>query len=129
MDLVEPDPQLAQRIRDFVEAHRDDAPGEVATEVVFENDRVRIWRLDLEPGEASDLHHHALDYMVIVVDGDLIAGVPAPDTDTPQIVVRVQPGTTEFVPRGGTEWAFNLGEKTYREILIELKDRPPPRER
>jgi hypothetical protein len=31
-------------------------------------------------------------------------------------------GNTVGVPQGGTEWALNVGEKTYREILIELKN-------
>jgi hypothetical protein len=26
------------------------------------------------------------------------------------------------IPKGGTEWAFNVGNETFREILIELKD-------
>ena len=30
-------------------------------------------------------------------------------------------GNTVMVPKGGTEWALNVGEETYHEILIELK--------
>jgi hypothetical protein len=30
-------------------------------------------------------------------------------------------GNTVRVPKGGTEWALNVGKQTYREILIELK--------
>ena len=28
--------------------------GEIATDVLFENDRVKIWNLTVEPGESSD---------------------------------------------------------------------------
>jgi len=30
--------------------------GQVADAVVFENERVRVWEMTLEPGEASDFH-------------------------------------------------------------------------
>ena len=30
-------------------------------------------------------------------------------------------GNTVRVPKGGTEWAVNVGEKRYHEVLIELK--------
>ena len=30
-------------------------------------------------------------------------------------------GNTVRVPKGGTEWALNVGSKRYHEILIELK--------
>ena len=31
-------------------------------------------------------------------------------------------GNTVGVPKGGVEWALNVGDKTYHEILIELKN-------
>ena len=34
--------------------------GEVATKVLFENDRVRVWEMRLEPGESSPVHRHDL---------------------------------------------------------------------
>jgi beta-alanine degradation protein BauB len=35
--------------------------GDIATKLVMENDRVRIWEMRLEPGEESDLHRHDHD--------------------------------------------------------------------
>ena len=62
--------------------------------------------------------------MVILLEGDRIAGIPGPGmTRTPR-AAEVKPGHAIFVSRGETEWAVNLGEHAYREILIELKDSP-----
>ena len=46
----------------------DEPLGEIATEVLFENDRVKIWNLTVEPGEASDWHLHERDYVTVVVE-------------------------------------------------------------
>ena len=42
--------------------------GDVANKFLFENDRVRVWNLDLAPGESSDWHVHDNDYVTIVID-------------------------------------------------------------
>ena len=59
--------------REFAEKHRDAHLGEIATRRLSENERVVVWEMELAPGEASDLHHHERDYIVIVLEGDRIA--------------------------------------------------------
>ena len=55
--------------------------------------------------------------------GDLVAGVTPKDNGMDCFVGIVPPeGNTVHVPKGGTEWAFNVGDKTYHEVLIELKN-------
>ena len=54
--------------------------GDVATRMLFENDRVRVWEMDLAPGETSDVHEHTLDYLLIQLEGDKIAGIFEADT-------------------------------------------------
>ena len=98
--------------------------GTVATRVLFENDRVRIWEMDLAPGERSATHEHTLDYVLVQIDGDRIAAEPEPDTRgafTTYLEGEVAPGKTRFIARGGIETAINVGRRRYREILIELK--------
>ncbi len=116
-------PEMKERIEKFREDHKDDPIGGVGTQVLFEDDRVKIWEMILEPGEASDLHHHEHDYYLAIWSGDLVAGIP-PLGNPMEPFVGIVPaeGNTVPVPKGGTEWALNVGEKTYREILIELKD-------
>jgi hypothetical protein len=98
--------------------------GNVATRLLLENERVRIWEMDLAPGERSATHRHDLDYVLVQLEGDRIAGVPEPDscgTYREYIEATVEPGTTRYIARGGVETAVNVGRRRYREILIELK--------
>ena len=98
--------------------------GGVASRVLFENERVRIWEMDLAPGARSDVHRHDVDYVLVQIEGDRIAAQPEPDTQgkyTEYIEADVVPGKTHFIRRGGIETAINVGGKRYREILIELK--------
>lgn len=99
--------------------------GDVATKVLFENDRVRVWEMALEPGERSDLHRHDLDYMLVFLEGDRIAVEVDPESQGPyrdDIEFDVPIGRCAYVERGGIETARNAGATRYREILIELKD-------
>ena len=49
------------RLERFREAHRNDPLGGVGGSVLWEDERVKIWELVLEPGEASALHRHDHD--------------------------------------------------------------------
>ncbi|MGH0032435.1 MAG: hypothetical protein ACQGVC_21805 [Myxococcota bacterium] len=101
------------------------AKGDVATKLLFENERVRIWEMLLEPGEDGELHEHTLDHILVQISGDRMAVVPHETTrgfyDEYQ-EADVIPGQYFYVERGGVEVARNIGQKTYHEILIELKD-------
>ena len=116
-------PELRERLEKFREEHADDPMGNVGTELLFEDEHVRIWEMNLEPGEASDLHHHEHEYYLVIDSGDLVAGVPPKGSPMDFFVGVVPPqGNTVRVPKGGTEWALNVGQKTYHEVLIELKN-------
>jgi hypothetical protein len=98
--------------------------GNVATRVLLENERVRIWELDLAPGAESAPHRHDHDYVLVQIEGDRIAARFEPDTAGPYkdyVEGTVEPGKTRFIARGGIETAINVGARRYREILIELK--------
>ena len=42
----------------------------VGTRVVFENEKVRVWDIELGPGERLPMHLHELDYVfVVLTDG------------------------------------------------------------
>ncbi len=121
-EYAEITPELRERIEKFRREHAGDSVGNVADRVLFEDENVRIWEMKLEPGENSDLHHHEHDYYLIVFSGDLVAGVMPEGNPLDAFVGVIPPqGNTVRVPKGNTEWALNLGEKTYHEILIELK--------
>jgi beta-alanine degradation protein BauB len=98
--------------------------GGVGTKVVFEDHRVRVWVLELAPGERSAVHQHDLDHLLIQVKGDRIAVEPEPDTLGPyreRFDASVIPGMVTLVPKGGVETAVNTGGAPYYEIIVELK--------
>ena len=98
--------------------------GNVASRILFENERVRVWEMDLAPGAESATHRHDLDYVLVQLEGDRIAARFEPDTAGPYkdyVEGTVEPGKTRFIARGGIETAINVGARRYREILIELK--------
>ncbi len=121
-EYAEITPELRERLEKFRDEHAGDPIGQVANTLLYEDDEVRIWEMKLEPGEHSDLHHHEHEYILVIDSGDLVAGVMPKGGPMDFFVGKVPPqGNTVRVPKGGTEWALNVGQKTYHEILIELK--------
>ena len=100
---------------------------DVASRLLFENDRVKIWEMRLAPGEEGPLHQHRLDHILVQITGDRMAVVPDPRTQSPYdayLEADVVPGQHFYIPRGGVERARNVGNEPYYELLIELKDPP-----
>ncbi len=109
--------------------------GDIATRLLFENERVRVWEMELEPGQRSALHRHEFDYVMIQLGGDRIRAEFEPDSadgfggaSLPDRVVEapVSPGLVVWGTRGGIETAMNPGQETFREIVVELKDQGDP---
>ena len=98
--------------------------GDIANRVVFENERVRIWEMKLEPGKDGPVHQHDLDHVLIQIDGDRMAVVPEPDTKSRYDSYQeadVFPGQIFYVEKGGIEAARNVGARAFHEIIVELK--------
>ena len=108
----------------------------VGSEVVFENDKIRVWNFELAPGESTAMHTHEHDYMwyavsgapLQVYDGDEkdigILDVPTGSVFDLKVIgdeieVKSEPGKGMRVP--ARHRAVNAGKEPYREILIEFK--------
>jgi beta-alanine degradation protein BauB len=107
---------------------------EVGTQKVFEDDRVIVWHLDLEPGQHGAMHTHTLNYVVRVVSGstlevfgpknellynvELEAGAAVAFEVSGDQIISDRPGYPA-VP--ATHSAKNVGSNTFREVLIEFK--------
>jgi hypothetical protein len=103
--------------------------GDIGTNVIYEDDNVRVWRLKLGPGEESPVHRHELDHLLVQVSGDRIAVIPESDTQGPFTEVLeadVVPGAVVHVRRGGVERARNVGSLPYLEVIVELKKPAAP---
>jgi quercetin dioxygenase-like cupin family protein len=99
--------------------------GDIGSRMLFENDRVRVWELRLEPGARSDVHRHDLDHLLVMVSGGRIAVDPEPDSNgeyRDYFAADTKAGDVVFMKRGGVETAVNEGDTAYHEIVIELKD-------
>jgi hypothetical protein len=121
-EFIEVPADLKERMQRYREEHDGEPLGNVADRILFEDDRVRIWEMKLEPGEASDLHRHDHDYYLVMLQGDLIGGIPPKSVDADPYVAKLPPGgVTVPVKKGDTEWAMNVGKETFYEILVELK--------
>ena len=93
--------------------------GDIASVVLFENERVKIWNLIVEPGEASPWHLHRRDYVTVVVEGGGLS-------------VEFDDATTEMGSTHVGHWAYhgehkvhrvvNNTSERYKNVLIELKD-------
>jgi redox-sensitive bicupin YhaK (pirin superfamily) len=107
----------------------DEAQGEeeaserVGTRLMFENDRVRVWDLALEPGEALEKHVHRDDYLFIVVRGGSLRHVDPthPENDR---AVEYADDQVVFLEAGEGlvhDRLVNTGDAPYRNLVIELK--------
>ena len=101
--------------------------GNIATKLLMENDRVRIWEMRLEPGQRSALHKHQLDYIMIQIAGDKMGARFEPDSGGEWVGLdwvegEIAPGNVLYAKRGGIETAVNVGQQEFYEIVVELKD-------
>ena len=93
--------------------------GPVATRMIFDNDDVRVWEMDLAAGAICGLHHHTMDYVLFILSGANVgAQAPGGRKMTP---FPVKARATYFVPAGGIESAHNMGDTRFFEALFELK--------
>ncbi|MDX1404556.1 MAG: hypothetical protein R3192_08460 [Woeseiaceae bacterium] len=85
--------------------------------VEYENDKVRVIRVNYGPGEKSVMHTHGPNVAVFLTD--ISVRMHLPD------------GTSEDIdaPRGATQWAQdenhmpeNIGSEPFEVILVEIKD-------
>jgi predicted metal-dependent enzyme (double-stranded beta helix superfamily) len=93
--------------------------GPVGQEVVFENDAVRVWSIELAPGEEQTWHHHANPYVVVALQAADNRIDPL-DGSEPRFV-REEVGGVVYRAPGEIHKLTNHGSSTYLSRLVELK--------
>ena len=84
--------------------------------VEFENDQVRVLRINYGAGEKSVMHEHPNAVAVFLTDGQGQFTLPDGKTKTSDF----KAGSAMFTPKG-KHLPENTGEKSYELILVELK--------
>lgn len=106
----------------------------VGTKVVFEDEKIKVWEFNLEPGERTPVHTHEMEYIFYVIEGSTLEVFDANDNQLPSLVLqngdvvalRIEDGELvvigdESVRVPVTHYARNAGTSLYREILVEKK--------
>ena len=92
--------------------------GDPANNFLFENEKVKVWHLVLDPGESSDWHVHDMDYLTIVIDpGSLTVELEDGTTEDRQLPV----GQASYRKGHGAHRVTNIGSARYRNALVEIK--------
>ncbi len=88
-------------------------------EQVFENQKVKIVRILLKPGEGTPLHTHALDHIAVIVQGSAMKDI---STDGKSRDNVEKTGEVLYVPGTGRTHSFaNTGTSPLEIVSIELK--------
>jgi mannose-6-phosphate isomerase-like protein (cupin superfamily) len=90
---------------------------------MFENERVRVWDLALQPGESLEKHIHRHDFLFIVVQGGSLRHID-PENPSNDQAVSYEDDQVVFIEAGdGTvhNELVNVGTKPYRNFVIEIK--------
>jgi hypothetical protein len=97
----------------------------IATEVIYEDDRVRVWNQVVPAGGRIEKHRHDHDYFLVNISGTGPIAVDFHNGTGGSLGEKISfvptPGTVDQVPKGHIETAHNEGDE-YRAILVELKN-------
>lgn len=91
----------------------------IGTRLLYEDEAVRVWRIELEPGADAPWHTHVLDYTTVVIEGGI---VERPNDDgsvdrfelKPGDIMRGRQGTIRHMVR-------NVGPTRFANIIVEQK--------
>lgn len=96
--------------------------GTIGNRVVFENERIRVWLVELEPGQIQSRHVHDLPYLIVpLTDGRNIMRFD----DGREIATDEKPGACLWRVPGAPHELENTSSWQYRNVLVELKEPAP----
>ena len=91
--------------------------GDVGTKLIFENDRVKVWELTLQPDEAVGEHTHQNDYLILPIETSLVEVTRGGTVE----VSEYAGGTVIYRQKGETHDAKNVGQGRYHQLIVEIK--------
>jgi mannose-6-phosphate isomerase-like protein (cupin superfamily) len=91
---------------------------QIATRSLFENQDVRVWEMDVAPGETFGLHHHTNDYVLYITGA---ANLHVDDKNSGPYDFVCHDRSVFYIKAGGTESFRNISATPFREALVEIK--------
>jgi hypothetical protein len=92
----------------------------VGTDVLFENDRIRVWEMRLAPGESCEPHRHVHDHILLYAEPATIRGRAAGQP----VIQHVEDGLVSYRavgPDGLPPHSItNVDDSPSRHFIIEL---------
>jgi hypothetical protein len=91
----------------------------IGSELLFENEAVRVWVMDLQPGQAAPEHRHELDYLFVYTTPSRIKLVQGGEEG----VEEFDDGFARFVrvDEPLQHHIENVSDQPHRQVLVELK--------
>jgi uncharacterized RmlC-like cupin family protein len=98
--------------------------GPIGTKVLFENDHIRVWSIELPPKGHQPLHEHHNPYLIVpITKGKSVMKWP----DGRERELIDVPGDVKFrEPAGGPHELFNLENADFHCVLVEVKGAGKP---
>jgi hypothetical protein len=101
-----------------------DPSSAVGSAIIFENDHVRVWEMNLEPGQACEMHQHHHDHVIIYpMPGTMRARHPGDqewtirqDTRAGFVMHRTVGNSDNLLPHQ----LMNAGTETVIHYIVEL---------
>lgn len=97
----------------------DEVSPAVGSELLYENDAVRVWFMDLAPGQSAPVHRHELDYLFVYTTPSRIKLFQGGEEGTEEF----DDGFTRFitVDEPLEHHIQNVADVPHRQVLVELK--------
>ncbi|RRA99807.1 cupin domain-containing protein [Larkinella rosea] len=110
----------AEALQEELQHYQDNE--EVGHTLLFENDKVKVWHISLQPGERIHYHRHSHDYFwTVLQDGEGVSN----QADGSQVPLRFQKNQTSFyniLQKGPAIHDLqNTGDQVLEFVTTELK--------
>jgi len=97
--------------------------------LAFENDRIRVFKVEVAPHDSTLMHRHRHDYLWVTIgDSEVSNDVEG----KPPVHLKLTDGDTRFLPGNFAHIARNLAATPFRNVTIEFlqdeqaRSSPPP---
>ena len=94
---------------------------EVGSKVLFENEQIKIWDLQLDPGKNQGMHRHSNDYMVVFIGDCRVRGLN--EDGSTRFEQEMADGTVlhrKLDSKDDVHDLINVGDTTSRNLVIEF---------